>query len=412
MRAQVDETLNSETFASSGVMQNQMGFSPERLCQVTSDLPGELRPGNGSIQIVRSDGTICASRGAARLPVTAQDIAVASGGQGVPARGAVNSLGVQVRVVTHPIADGYAVMVSRDLSEMKNTLNTLSWALLLAGGLGALGALTAGWIVARAGLRPVNELTRAAEHVAATQDFDVPISVTGHDEVARLAEAFNKMTTALEAGRERRRQLIADAGHELRTPLTSLRTNIELLLRSEDAARPLPSTDRRELLNSVSAQLQELSHLTNELSLLSDDEPAVEVVYLRLDDVVRRAVQRASQRGSHSISTELDASQIWGNPGALERAVLNLLDNAIKFSPPGSTVQVRLHNGLIEVADQGPGIPEAERPQAFQRFWRAPSARALPGSGLGLAIVADVVASHGGQVSIGTAGTGGAVIAM
>jgi two-component system sensor histidine kinase MprB len=206
--------------------------------------------------------------------------------------------------------------------------------------------------------------------------------------------------------------LIADAGHELRTPLTSLRTNIELLLRSEEADRPLPSADRKELLHSLTDQLHELSQLTNELSLLSHDEPATERVVVRLDDVVRRAVHRASRRGGHTITTHLDSSQVRGNPGALERAVLNLLDNAIKFSPPRSTVEVSLRDGWLHVADEGPGIPEAERPQVFQRFWRAPAARALPGSGLGLAIVADVVADHGGRVSLGPSATGGAVVSI
>jgi two-component system sensor histidine kinase MprB len=131
-------------------------------------------------------------------------------------------------------------------------------------------------------------------------------------------------------------------------------------------------------------------------------------VALRLDEVAARAVRRASRRARHTVATDLHPWHMIGDPGALERAVLNLVDNAIKFSPPGSTVTVRLRGGRLEVADEGPGIPEFERPQVFERFWRSPAARALPGSGLGLAIVADVVAEHGGTVEVGASAAGGA----
>jgi two-component system, OmpR family, sensor histidine kinase MprB len=162
----------------------------------------------------------------------------------------------------------------------------------------------------------------------------------------------------------------------------------------------------------VSGQLQELSQLTGELRLLAHDDPVAEPVDVRLDEVVGRAIRRASRRGRHTVSSELQPWTLTGNPDALERAVLNLLDNAIKFSPPDSTVEVRLCEGLLEITDQGPGIPEHEHSQVFQRFWRSPSARAMPGSGLGLAIVADVVAGHGGSVGVGRSATGGAVLSV
>lgn len=182
-------------------------------------------------------------------------------------------------------------------------------------------------------------------------------------------------------------------------------------MRSEDGARLAPA-DRRDLLASVSAQVQELSVLAGELTLLTHDEPAVEPVPLRLDEVAARAVRRASRRGRHPVVTDLQPWHVVGDPAALERAVLNLVDNAIKFSPPGSTVTVRLRGGRLDVADEGPGIPEDERGQVFERFWRSPAARALPGSGLGLAIVADVVAGHGGTVEVGSSAAGGATFTV
>lgn len=387
-------------------------FDPEVLCQSRPELMTRVQNAIGATQLVRADGSTCTPVGSARLPVEEQDVAVARGGRATGVRDMTSSTGAHVRVITRPLSDGYAIMISRDLTEIDNTLRSLSLVLLLTSGLGVLGALSAGLVVARSGLRPVDELTRAAEHVAATTKLDVPIGVTGDDEVARLARAFNKMTAALSAARRRQHEMVADASHELRTPLTSLRTNVELLLRSEGSQRPLPAADRAELLHSLSAQLEELSHLANELSLLAHEDPAKEPAELRLDDVVRRAVERASRRGAHTFVTELEPWVVLGDGAGLERAVLNVLDNAVKFSPPASQVQVSLHGGLLEVADQGLGIPETEREQVFERFWRSPSSRSMPGSGLGLAIVADVAAAHGGHVSASTRPPGGAVVSM
>lgn len=414
MHAEIDRALTSGPFASrfQRVDTSAASLNLEILCNSGSGIATALQSAAGSLQLVRADGSSCTFAQAPSVPVTAADIAAASGGPATDIRDATTTNGIHVRAVTFPVSNGYAVTVWRDLTELDNTLSTLSLALLLAGGLGVLGALSAGLIVSRAGLRPLNNLTHAAEHVAATQNLNVPITVTGTDEVARLARAFNEMTTALEAARQRHNQLIADASHELRTPLTSLRTNIELLVRSEEQSRALAPDDRRDLLHSLSAQVQELSQLTSELSLLTHDEPAVEPVPVRLDEVVRRAVHRASRRGHHTISTDLRPWELVGDPAALERAVLNLLDNAVKFSPPKSTVRVRLSDGVLEVEDEGPGIPEAERQQVFQRFWRSPAARAMPGSGLGLAIVADVAESHGARVGVTRSGKGGAVVSI
>ena len=416
MRKQVDRALSSNLmtnrFAGAPAPEGYRTIDPEQLCRISTDLAAGLTPVIGSIQLVRADGSVCAIDPVMRIPATDADRAVARGGAATAPRDATTAGGTHLRTITVPLRDGYAVMLSRDLTETDNTLRTLAWALLLASALGTGVALSAGWWVARAGLRPLDGLTRAAEHVAATTDLDVPIEVTGDDEVARLATAFNQMTAALEAARERQRQLIRDAGHELRTPMTSLRTNIELLLRSEDEGRALPPDDRRDLLQSVSAQLQELSQLAGELSLLSHDEPEPPPVAVRLDEVARRAVERASRRGENDIRSDLHPWHLTGNPAALERAVLNLLDNAIKFSPPRSTIWVHLRDGVLAVSDEGPGIPESERPQVFQRFWRSPTSRGMTGSGLGLAIVADVVSSHGGQVRIGQRSTGGTVVSM
>jgi two-component system sensor histidine kinase MprB len=217
------------------------------------------------------------------------------------------------------------------------------------------------------------------------------------------------MTAALAASRERQRQLIADAGHELRTPLTSLRTNIDLLLRAEATGRNLPPDARRTLLTGVKAQMRELSSLVGDLLELArpaDARPARETVALH--DVAARAVARARLRGPGlTVESRADPWYVHGDPASLERAVVNLLDNAVKFSPPGGTVTVRLAGGELTVRDCGPGIPAEDLPHVFERFWRSPSARSLPGSGLGLSIVARVVAETGGRVTLEPAPGGG-----
>ena len=406
MRAQVDQTLSRGPLASRVVAAR---VNLDVLC-TKGDLL--VQAGVGSMQLVRSDGSSCPVGSGPRVPVAAADVAAARGGEPTRPRDATTDTGLHVRTVTVPAGNGYALTTWRDLTELDATLTSLARGLLAAGAIGAFGALIAGWVVARAGLRPLDRLTGAAEHVAATQDLQVPIEVRGDDEVARLAHAFNRMTGALETARQRQRQMIADAGHELRTPLTSLRTNIDLLIRSADEDRPLDPADRKDLLHSVAGQLSELTRLTGELTLLSHDEPVAEPVPVRLDEVVGRAVRRAARRARHQLVTDLRPWHLVGDPAGLERAVLNLIDNAIKFSPPGSAVTVRLRSGLLEVADEGPGIPEFERPQVFQRFWRSPTARALPGSGLGLAIVADVAETHGATMAVGASPSGGASVTV
>jgi two-component system sensor histidine kinase MprB len=220
------------------------------------------------------------------------------------------------------------------------------------------------------------------------------------------------MTAALATSQERQQQLIADAGHELRTPLTSLRTNIELLARSEESGRELPPQQRKELLESVTAQMTELAALIGDLQELSRPDAAPDKAQLEvvaLDEIAERAVRRVRLRAPEvRIAAELAPWFVRAEPAALERAVVNLLDNAVKFSPAGGRVEVSLAvDGLLRVRDHGPGIPETELPHVFERFWRSPSARSRPGSGLGLSIVARTVQQAGGTVALRRAAGGG-----
>jgi two-component system sensor histidine kinase MprB len=307
----------------------------------------------------------------------------------------------------------FAVSVARPLHDITEPLDHLAVILVIVAGIGVVGATSAGLGIARAGLRPVDRLTDAVEHIARTEDLAVRIPVEGEDEIARLSASFNSMTAQLASSRERQQQLIADAGHELRTPLTSLRTNIELLARSEETGRPLPPEDRRELLSSVKAQMAELALLIGDLQELSrpDAVPgSAPFQTVGLHEVAEHAIERARLRGPDlTIRTHLTPWYVRAEPSSLERAVVNLLDNAVKFSPSGGTIEVILANGELTVRDQGPGIPPEDLPHVFERFWRSPSARALPGSGLGLSIVARTVQQSGGAVSLHPAPGGGTV---
>ncbi|MEA2135481.1 MAG: two-component system, OmpR family, sensor histidine kinase MprB, partial [Solirubrobacteraceae bacterium] len=212
---------------------------------------------------------------------------------------------------------------------------------------------------------------------------------------------------ALDDSVEAQRRLVADASHELRTPVTSLRTNVEVLLAGHD----LPERTRRGLLEDVREQTEELSALiTDVIELARGEVPLSGVEDVRLDDLVRETAARV---GRHLPGTrfdvELEPTVVEGLPDRLGRAVANLLDNAAKYGPPGGLVSVVVDDGEVSVRDRGPGVPDAEAPFVFDRFYRGDSARGRHGSGLGLAIVRQVAEAHGGSVGVEAAPGGGAV---
>lgn len=390
------------------------------------EVPGRDNPDlfKQTIQVVAKNGTNCAVLGRQTVDVDASDIAVAERQKTETYHNATASNGARYRVYTYPLEEypqlSLAVSVARPLSEMDDTLDNLALILAVVAGIGVLGAGAAGLWVARTGLRPVDQLTDAVEHVARTEDLNLRIPVEGDDEIARLSESFNSMTASLASSRDLQQQLIADAGHELRTPLTSLRTNIELLARSEETGRAIPPDDRKALLASVTAQMTELAVLIGDLQELSrpDTGPGAgdgggKIQVVALHDLTRTAIDRARLRGPElKITAELAPWYVRAEPPALERAIVNILDNAVKFSPPRGTVEVALDRGRLTVRDHGPGIPADELPHVFNRFWRSPSARALPGSGLGLSIVARTVRQAGGEVTLEAAEGGGTVATM
>ncbi|MER7539629.1 HAMP domain-containing sensor histidine kinase [Streptomyces sp. NPDC097704] len=406
LEAELDSSLRSTRLDTNGVQ------SLLALCRQGATPPPLA--GSYTVQVILAGGSVCTS-GEAAIPAGTGELAVARGQLDDVLRTVKDDAGREMRVYTYPQDGpvGIAVSVARPLSEIDNSMSTLRWVLLLVSGIGVVGAGAAGLWVARTGLEPVNRLTDAVEHVAATEDLTVRIPVEGEDEIARLSRSFNAMTAALASSRDRQAQLIADAGHELRTPLTSLRTNVELLARSEETGRAIPPDDRRALMASVKAQMTELAALIGDLQELARPDavqPDHPLEVVPLHTILRTALDRARLRGPElTFDTDLAPWYVRAETPALERALVNVLDNAVKFSPPRGTVEVTLMRGELTVRDHGPGIAPDELPHVFDRFWRSPSARSLPGSGLGLSIVARTVQQAGGTVSLEPAEGGGTV---
>lgn len=362
------------------------------------------------VELHGPDGEVCQSPDSPSLsgPESAAPLPIRLFGSKLPQ---VTAAGASFLVLDEQVLGGWSVRIGGDLTEYNRLAGRLLTTILVISLPGAGIAALSAYVLTRNGLRPISELADTAAAIARTQDLSVRIEVSGQtdDEVARLAATFNQMTEALAQARDRQTQLIADAGHELRTPLTSIRTNFDLLVRSERVRRPLPPAHRDGVLADLDGQIGELTHLIDELLALTISQEPRPRRTVDFAAVVSRAVQRAKRRSaSHHFWLSVEP---WSATNAdeemLERAVVNLLDNAIKFAPPHSTIRVRLAGGRLTVDDEGPGVPEQHRHEAFERFWRDPEARRLPGSGLGLAIVAEAAGQHGGSAALEEAEGGG-----
>ncbi len=270
--------------------------------------------------------------------------------------------------------------------------------LVAAGGL--LLALGLGLFLARQALHPLEEITDEIEAVATTNDLQYRLVEGDADELGRLRRVFNRLLRSVESSQSLQRQLVVDASHELRTPLTSLRTNAQVLSRAND----LSDDEVEQITHDMVTQVDELANLVTDLGELARgdrSEGALEI--LRLDDCVDECVEtaRTYARTRHiTIDVDIEPSQVRARHDRLNRAISNLLTNAVKFTPESGRISVASSHGAVKVADSGPGIADEDRQYVFDRFWRSPSARSLPGSGLGLSIVAQVVAEFEGTVAV------------
>lgn len=353
-------------------------------------------------------GTVGGVVGGVVLPVSEQARMVAAGLREALFETAPVQ-GVSLRILTAPTRGG-AVQFARPIDEVEQSLERLREQ--LATGLfgGVLLAALLGIAVAQRAIRPVHQLTELAEEVAATQDLSRRLSTQGDDELGRLGHTMNTMLANLEQARSAQERLIADASHELRTPLTSLRTNVEVLA----SADRLDAADRADLIRDVVTQLEEFGRLvTGLVELARGARPVRAATPIALDELVQQVAAKARAFAGQTtpIIVEAQPTTVMGEGDQLSRAVSNLIDNAVKYGA-GTAVRVNVERGTVTVQDRGPGIDPSDLPYLFDRFYRAPSARAASGSGLGLAIVRQVAESHRGTVLAANAEGGGAIFTL
>jgi signal transduction histidine kinase len=273
--------------------------------------------------------------------------------------------------------------------------------------------MVAGWLLARAALRPIDRLAQAAQDIGAAQDFARRVPHRGpRDEVGRLAITFNEMLERLHAAYERlnaalaaQRRFVADASHELRTPLTSIRGNIGFLRRVED----MEPADREAALADLTSETERMSRLVNDLLTLAraDSGQHLPKTTVQLLPLVREVARQARFLGDGEVEVsvdQVDEASLQGDSDHLKQLLLILADNAVKFSLPGGRVSLaaRRQNGRLrlEVADSGVGIRSEDLARIFERFYRADPARSPGGAGLGLAIARWIVQEHDGSISV------------
>ena len=309
----------------------------------------------------------------------------------------------------------YTALLARSLVDVNNTLARLRLLLLFGSALSLAVAAGAGWLMARNALVPITRLTSEAHDIGRRQDFKRRVRHTGpDDELGRLAGTFNAMLDGLDAAHDRlhqaleaQRRFVADASHELRTPLTTIRGNVELLLLEADGVTP----DQQEALNDVASETERMSRLVNNLLALARADSGLHIPLQPVE--VRPVVAEVVQKGRH-LSENVDlqlgenvAATIQGDRDYLVQLLLILVDNALKYTPPGGIVAVSScwGNGdvRITVSDRGPGIAPEDQEHIFDRFYRVDPSRHGEGTGLGLSIARWISRELGGDIELQSA---------
>jgi two-component system sensor histidine kinase MprB len=373
-------------------------------------LPSSPLGEQGYAQVVTSAGRITPPPGRPALLATGPRVLAVAQGRAEPFFYDADLSGTPVRVYVGPFADGQALQAAQSLADVNATMRRVTLVLVLVSLGGVVLAAMLGGLVGGSAMQPVRRLMRGTRYVAATQDLSRRVEAVGDDELAGLARSFNAMLEALAESRRAQRQLVADASHELRTPLTTVQANVELLSRAHELA----PEEREQLREDLLSQLRELTGLVGDLvELARERPPESDLEELDLAALVESCVERMRGHGpSLRFVAGLEPCLVRADRVRLERAVINLLDNARKWSPDGGTVEVEVSGGELVVRDEGPGIEAADRPHVFDRFYRSAESRRLPGSGLGLAIVRQVAETHGGTVAAEAADGGGALMRL
>ncbi len=302
----------------------------------------------------------------------------------------------------------YIVQVGTSMESIEQTLQRFLILLLVAMPLALAVALAGGWFLAGRALRPVDAITLAAQRIAAGDLSQRLTKSTASDEIGRLAATFNNMIGRLDSSFRQIRQFTSDASHELRTPLTVMKGETELVLR-----RPRPIEDYRSVLESNLEEIDRMSHIVDELLFLSradigevKTESMPVALQTLVEDIHRQATLLGQERNVEVVLGTVMPSVVQGDELRLHELLLNLVENAVKYSHPGGKVEIALvadsRHARLSVADQGIGIAPTDHSRIFDRFFRTDVARShtKKGTGLGLAICAWIVEAHGGRIDV------------
>jgi two-component system OmpR family sensor kinase len=375
------------------------------------DLAGSVLTGEGAAaQVLTPAGRVVTSYGdpVSRAPLLApSELRAVLDGHDIDRTASLGARQRRFRIVTAATTRGdypRVVVAAESMATIDRSVHRLLVLLLLACPAAVLITAAGGWWLARRSLRPISRLTSEAEQINMERLTDrLPVPATG-DEVARLAATLNAMLARIETGVEDQRRLIADTSHELRTPLAAMRAELDVSLRADDLDPPA-----QEVLRSTREEVERLSRTVDGLLALAradrgalDLRPdAVDLAVLARETLERLAP--LAREGGVTLAARLDHAVTAGDARWLGRAIDNLVDNAIKFSPADGTITVTTgHDGgevRVSVLDEGPGIPADAREAVFDRFRRldASRSRATGGSGIGLSIVREIAWAHGGR---------------
>jgi heavy metal sensor kinase len=323
-----------------------------------------------------------------------------------------------VRRVRIPPADTpYIILVSHPLEAIEDELESLREILYFATPAALFLAGLGGWFLARQGLAPVAAMARSARRIGAgSLDRQLPVA-NPRDELGELAITFNELLARLNAAFAQQRRFMADASHELRTPLSVMSTAAGVTLKKEHR----DEEEYREALQMMAEQTRRLSRIVHDMFVLARADAGSyplqkRPLYLNdlLDEVARSGDLLASGKGITVEVTNLPEAAYHGDEDLLRQMILNLLDNAIKFTPAGGVVRLNLtrqgEEYRLSVSDNGPGVPPESRAHIFERFYRADKARSRAedgGAGLGLAIARWIAQAHDGDLALADSGQNG-----
>jgi signal transduction histidine kinase len=365
-------------------------------------------------QVLTPDGELLDATGGAREAALGAGEAREAARRAIVRERPVAGIEAEARLLARPVSAGgrpLVVVTGTSLDDRDETLGGLVASFAVGGPIAVLLASGLGYLLASAGLRPVEAMRRRAERISLSRAGERLPLPAAHDEVRRLGETLNEMLERLEAAFERERRFVADASHELRTPLAVVKAELETALRSADARE-------REPLAAALAETDHLAQLAEDMLLLArsgdgalpvrrervDVRELLEQARERFRDRADAGGRRIAVRAPEELAAELD-------PLRVRQALGNLVDNALRHGAGDITLTAAGEGDavVIDVADEGPGFSPELVPTAFERFARGDEARTRGGAGLGLAIVRAIAEAHGGTATIEGGSKGAAV---